>query len=181
MTTQTPTPMQTPAKDSATSRGAYPQVRRQPDGLGKRVGQLAEITVIAQVTPGGAAKFRQNATKIQDDAWYYERLVGDVHDFRVAFINHDTQAVIAVTFDGDFKPYIQDIFTNAPDWFDEMFTGVLEGYPGSKDPGIVQYVLDRIVEAEMWYASNPDVTVKEVTKGQKVLQAFNALLDTASS
>ena len=158
-----------------------PPVVRQPDGVGKRVGQVAEITVIAQVAPGGAAKYRQNAAKIQNDAFYYEALVGTVHDFRVTFFNHDTQAVLAVTFDGDFKPYIQDIFTNAWQWFDKQFTGVLEGYPGSKDPGITQWVLDRMVEANMWYASYPDATVKDITKGQKVLQAFNTLLDTASS
>jgi hypothetical protein len=166
---------------SANTQSVNPPVARQPDGLGKRVGQVAEITIIAQVTPGGAAKFRQNATKYNNDAFYYEGLVGTVHDFRVNFFNKDTQAVLAVTFDGDFKPYIQDIFANAPDWFDEMFTGVLEGYPGAKHPGIVQWVLDRMVEADMWYASNPDATVKDITKGQKVLQAFNALLDTASS
>jgi hypothetical protein len=175
----TPTVMST--GQPAVTPSGVPQVHRQPDGLGKRVGQLAEITVIAQVTPGGAAKYRQNAAKIQNDAFYYEALVGTVHDFRVAFINNDTQAVLAVTFDGDFKPYIQDIFDNAADWFDEQFTGVLEGYPGSKDPSIVQFVMDRIVEAEMWYASNPDASVKDITKGQKVVQAFNALLDTASS
>jgi hypothetical protein len=39
----------------------------------------------------------------------------------------------------------------------------------------------RIVEADMWYASNPSMTVQNTTKAQKVTQAFNRLLDAASS
>ena len=38
-------------------------------------------------------RFRQNAAKVQEDAWYYEALVGTVHDFRLAFINNDTQLI----------------------------------------------------------------------------------------
>ncbi|WP_153546689.1 hypothetical protein [Streptomyces sp. RB17] len=83
--------------------------------------------------PGGAERFRQNAAKIQDDALHYEKLVGTVHDFRVTFINNDTQVRGAVTDDGDFKPYMADIFANAGPWFDEMFDGVIESYPGAGD------------------------------------------------
>jgi hypothetical protein len=158
-----------------------PTVARQPDGLGKRVGVIAEITVLLPVKPGGAAKFRANAAKYQNDAWHYETLVATVHDFRITFVNNDTQVIGAVTFDGDFKPYMVDIFSNAAPWFDDMFTDVVEGYPGASDPGIVDWLAPYIVEADMWYASNPNASVKDITKGQKVLQAFNALLDTASS
>jgi hypothetical protein len=33
----------------------------------------------------------------------------------------------------------------------------------------------------MWYASNPTMTVKDITRAQKVVQAFDALLAAASS
>src|SRR5215831_18334844 len=141
-----------------------PTVTRQPDGLGKRVGQVAEITVLLPVKPGGADRFRQNAAKFETDAWHYETLVGTVHDFRLTFINNDTQLIGAVTYDGDFKPYIADIFANAAAWFDEMLTDVVEGYPGAADPGIADWTAKHIVEADMWYASNPTMTVKDVTK-----------------
>ncbi|MEU1461503.1 hypothetical protein ABZ467_12570 [Streptomyces sp. NPDC005727] len=166
---------------STTPADATPKVARQPDGYGKRVGEVAEITVVLDATPGGAERFRQNAAKIQEDAFHYEKLVGTVHDFRVTFINNDTQVVGAVTYDGDFKPYMADIFANAGEWFDEMFEGVVEGYPGASDPGIVDWLAPKIVEADMWYASNPSMTVEDTAKAQRVTQAFNTLLDTASA
>ncbi|WP_333772688.1 hypothetical protein [Streptomyces sp. IBSBF 3136] len=168
------------SETSATPKDAAPTVFRQPDGLGKRVGDIAEITVLWDVEPGGAERFRQHADKIQEDAFHYEKLVGTVHDFRVTFINNDTQVIGAVTYDGDFKPYIADIFANAAPWFDEMFDGVLEGYPGATDPGIVDWLTPKIVEADMWYASNPSMTVEDTAKAQKVSQAFNSLLDAAA-
>ena len=172
---------QSTASESAAETIEVPTVARQPDGLGRRVGQVAEITVILPVKPGGAERFRQNAAKFEADAWYYEKLVGTVHDFRITFINNDTQLVAAVTYDGDFKPYLADVFTNAAPWFDEMLTDVVEGYPGATSPDIEEFTASQIVEADMWYASNPTMTVKDITKAQKVTQAFDALLDAASN
>ncbi|MGW5433204.1 hypothetical protein ACWET9_39425 [Streptomyces sp. NPDC004059] len=166
---------------SATPGDATPTVARQPDGLGKRVGEVAEITVLFDAKPGGAERFHQKAAKIQEDAWHYEKLVGTVHDFRVTFINNDTQVIGAVTYDGDFRPYMADIFANAGPWFDEMFEDTVEGWPGASDPKMVDWLATKIVEADMWYASNPTMTVEDTTKAQKVTQAFNTLLDTASA
>jgi hypothetical protein len=177
MTTQNSAATQTPA----TQTDATPTVARQLDGVGKRVGSKAEITVIFPVKPGGADRFRQNAAKYQADAWYYEGLVGTVHDFRVNFINDDTQVITAVTYDGDFKPYMVDIWSNAAAWFDEMFTDVIEGYPGATSPNITEFVLPYIVEADLWYATNPSMSVKDTTRARKVVQAFDSLLDAASS
>ncbi|MER6568740.1 hypothetical protein ABT288_21790 [Streptomyces sp. NPDC001093] len=168
------------SETSATPEDATPTVARQPDGYGKRIGEVAEITVLFDAKPGGAERFRQNAAKIQDEAFHYEKLVGTVHDFRVTFINNDTQIIGAVTYDGDFKPYMADIFANAGPWFDEMFEGVAEGYPGATDPHIVDWLATKIVEADMWYASNPTMTVEDTAKAQKVTQAFNTLLDAAA-
>ena len=33
----------------------------------------------------------------------------------------------------------------------------------------------------MWYASNPTMTVRDTTRAQKVMQAFDTLLDSAST
>src|SRR5262245_45811852 len=58
MTTQSVAPqsaIQTmTTRPPATQEAATPTVARQPDGLGKRVGQIAEITVLLPVKPGGA-------------------------------------------------------------------------------------------------------------------------------
>ena len=184
MTTQSPDSQAATTSDNGTiasKTDAAPTVARQPDGLGKRVGEIAEITVLFNVKPGGAAKFRQNAAKIQTDAWYYEKLIGTVHDFRFTFINNDTQLIGTVTYDGAFKPYIADIYAKAWQWFDEMLMDVIDGYPGASDPSIAEFTAKHIVEADMWYASNPAMTVKDITRAQKVMQAFDTLLDSASS
>jgi hypothetical protein len=172
MTTQVISPAEAPTT---------PTVSRQPDGVGRRVGEVAEITVLLDVKPGGAARFRENAAKFQDDAWHYEKLVGTVHDFRVTFINNDTQVILAITYDGDFKAYLTDIIANAAPWLDEMFADVVKDYPGVTHPGLPDWLMPRIAEADMWYASNPTMTVKDASKAQKVTQAFGTLLDAASS
>ncbi|MBV9019732.1 MAG: hypothetical protein JOZ71_03365 [Ktedonobacteraceae bacterium] len=156
-------------------------VTREPDGPGKRVGQVGEVTVIAPLKPGGAEKFRQNLETYQAHAGYYETSVGTVHDFRVAFFDNDTRVVLAVTYDGDLKPYLVDIFSKAGPWFDEMFSDVLEGYPGSNAPNIAEWVLQYQVEADLWFASNPDMTAKDIAKAGKMMNAFETLLDAASS
>ena len=176
MMMQNTTATQTPVSPE----GEIPTVARQPDGLGKRVGVKAELTVVLPVKPGGAARFRQNAAKIQADAWYYEKLVGTIHDFRITFINDDTQLIGAVTYDGDFKTYIARVFAKAWPWVDEMLMDVVDGYPGGRDPGMADWLAKHIVEAEIWYASNPNLTVMDTTRAQKVTQAFDSLLDSAS-
>ena len=142
---------------------------------------VAEFTMLAPVAPGGAAKFRANLATAQSQAAYYEGLLGTVHDLRIIFINNDTQLLFAATYDGDLLPYVADVFAKATPWLDAMFLGVMDGYPGGHDPGITDYVAKYQIQADLWYASNPTMTVKDITKGQKVMQAFDALLDAAAS
>ena len=156
-------------------------VARQPDGPGLRTGLVAEFTMLAPAVPGGAAKFRENLAKHQSEAAYYEGLIGTVHDLRITFVNNDTQILFAATYDGDLLPYVADVFAKATPWLDAMFLGVADGYPGGNDPGLTAFVAKYQIQADIWYASNPTTSVKNITKGQKVLQAFEALLDSASS
>jgi hypothetical protein len=180
MATQTPTSAQTTAaKAPATS--SVPQVHREPDGPGKRVGVVGEFTMIAPVKPGGAARFRDQLARFQTEAFEYEPLLGTVHDLRILFFDNDTRMLFAATYDGDFLPYVADVFAKATPWLDGMFLDVIDGYPGGKDPGVKEWVLQHQIEADLWYASLETASIKDLTKGQKVLQAFDALLDTASS
>src|SRR4051812_45654640 len=176
MTIQT-APPQTTAKEATPN----PTVARQPDGPGLRTGKVAEFTMLAPVLPGGAAKFRANLGTAQGQAAYYEGLLGTVHDLRIVFINNDTQVLFAATYDGDLLPYVADVFAKATPWLDAMFLGVLDGYKGGNDPGITDWVAKVQIQADLWYASNPSVSVKDVARAQKVMQAFDALLDSASS
>jgi hypothetical protein len=156
-------------------------VRQQTDGVGLRTGSKAEFTLVAPVKPGGAELFRQHAVKAQIEAPYWEGKLGTVHDLRICLINDDTQILLAATYSDEFKPYVADVITFAAPWIDYLFTDVAEGYPGITSPEVMLYFQKHTVQAALWYASNADATVRDVARGQRVLRAFDDLLDAAQS
>jgi hypothetical protein len=152
----------------------------QPDGPGKRIGRKGEISGIGKLTPDGARLFRERVSQIQAEAGYWEKRVGTVHDFRVMLIDNDTRILFTIVFDGDFKPYIKDILREAGPWLDQIFLGVWEGFKGSSDPESVESLLGFAFGAEVFFVANPDVTVRDVAKMQRISDAVNELLDAAS-
>jgi len=165
-----------PADDIAQTTQA---VRQQTDGLGLRVGNKAEFTLIAPVVPGGAEIFKERVVKGQIEAAYWEGKLGTVHDVRVCLINNNTQILFAATYSDEFKPYVVDVIKFAAPWIDYMFTGVGEGYPGLTSPDAMPYLQKYTVQASLWFASNADATVRDIARGQNVLKAFGELLDAA--
>jgi len=156
-------------------------VTTQPDGPGKRIGKRGELTMIGKVLPGGAALFRQRLAQFQAEAGYWEDRVGTVQDFRGFLFDDDTRFVLTVVYDGDFKPYLDDIATHAGPWLNAMAEGVFEGFPGSlSDPRAGQWVIDRMHPAEFFYCANPDVTARDVKKMAKLTKAVADMLDAAS-
>jgi hypothetical protein len=154
-------------------------VRQQTDGLGLRVGNKAEFTLVAPVLPGGAEIFRERAVKGQIEAAYWEGKLGTVHDVRICLINNDTQILFAATYSDEFKPYVVDVIKFAAPWIDYMFTGVGEGFTGLTSPDAMPYLQKYTVQASLWFASSADATVRNVARGQNVLKAFGELLDVA--
>jgi hypothetical protein len=157
------------------------KVTSQPDGPGLRIGRRSEISGIFPVTPEGAKIFRKRLPQIQAEAAYWEERIGTVHDFRMFVFDNDTRIFFTVVYDGDFKPYFDDLINKASQWFDSMFLGVVEGYKGMKDPGFNEWFSKYVNAAEFFYASNPDATRRDVVKGLRVLSAFEHLLDEAQS
>jgi hypothetical protein len=153
---------------------------RQPDGPGKRIGRKGEISGIGKLTPDGARIFRERLPQIRAEAGYWEKRVGTVHDFRVMLINNDTRILFTIVFDGDFKPYIKDILNEASPWLDQIFVGVWDGFKGSKDLASVKRLLGFAVEADLFFVANPDVTVRDVAKMQRLSSAVSEMLDAAS-
>lgn len=156
-------------------------VGRQPDGSGKRIGKVGEFTALFPIKPGKAEKIRQNLETYQVHGSYFEAAVGTVHDLRIMLIDNDTRLLFAATFDGDFVPYLADVVAKAGPWLDEMFLDVLEGYPGANDPHFPDWAKAYQIEADLWVATNPDMTVKDIAKAGKMMNAFETLLDAASS
>ena len=86
---------------------AHPQTNGRP---GRRSGQVAELTVIAPLKPGGAARLRAS---LNDDEESHLRRgvakVGTVHDMRWLIFDDDTRVLFATAYDGDWDAYIDDL------------------------------------------------------------------------
>jgi hypothetical protein len=153
---------------------------RQPDGPGKRIGKKGEISAIGKVAPGGAKLFRERLPQILAEAAYWEPRVGTVHDFRVALIDNDTRILFTIVYDGDLKPYIEDIIRGATPWLTQIFVGVWDGLKEATVAEVEKLLSASAFEADVFYVSNPDVTVRDVAKMQRVSTAVSELLDAAA-
>src|SRR6202161_2694468 len=151
------------------------KVTRQPDGPGLRIGKRGELTGIGNVAPGGAKVFRERLPQFQAEAAYWEKRIGTVQSFRVFLFDNDTRILFTIVYDGDFKPYVEDLIKEVSPWLDQIFGSIWEGYNGMKDPGLVKFVLDAVVDAEFFYAAFPEATRRDVEKSLRVSSAVNAL------
>lgn len=168
-----------PNADTAAINGAFREVRQQTDGTGLRMGKTCEFTLVAPVKSGGAEVFRQNIKQAQFESRYWEGKLGTVHNIRVCLINNDTFVLFGATYSDEFKPYVADVIKFASPWLDHMFLGVLDGFNGMTKPGALEYIMKYQVEAELWCAFNEEASARDVARGQRVLRAFNELLDAA--
>jgi hypothetical protein len=146
---------------------------------GIRNGGVSELTLITPFKPGGADRLR-GILKLLHGTFKATDRVGTVHDMRFVFLDNDTKLLFATAYDGEWDPYIDDFATKIPDELDLLFSGQ-EGWPGIRSPEVKDWIAKHQVSAEGWYVANPTMTVKDVTRAQKITQAFDALLDAASS
>jgi hypothetical protein len=151
-------------------------VPRRP---GKTLGQVTEFTLILPLNPGGADRLRETLNRIEQTRGSEGMLVDTLHDMRITIIDNDTRLLFATTFDGDWDSYINDFASQIPDRLDMVF-GECVDYPGIRSPEIRDYILKYQVTADNWYSAYPNTTVKQIRKGQRVLQAWEELLDTAA-
>ena len=160
------------------SQDAHPQ----PEGLGLRIANKAEFTLVAPIVPGKADELRARLQgKGQHEAGFWEGQVGTVHDLRIVIFDDDTKMLFAATYSDDFKPYVADVIKFATPWIDYMFLDVIEGYPGLSDPGVLDYLLAHQIQASVWYASNPDASPRDLAKSLRLSVVFDDLLDVAQS
>ena len=156
------------------------KITRQPDGPGKRIGKKGEISFLGKLAPGAAKVFRERLPQIQAEAPYWEGRVGTLHDFRAALIDNDTRMLVTIVYDGDFKPYLEDVLSKAGPWLDQVFGG-FEGFRGVKDrKSVEELVANTHFECDLFYTANPDVTARDVAKMKRLKGAVSELLDAAT-
>ena len=142
-------------------------------------GQAHEFAIILPLKPGGGQRMRDRFKEPKTDTQLMDKM-GTLHDLRFVLFDNDTRVLFASTYDGGFEQYIKDFATLVPDLIDKEFQEC-ESYPGVRSPKIWEYIARYQTEAILFYSAYPNVTVRQVWKAQRVLNAFEQLLDEGSS
>jgi hypothetical protein len=146
--------------------------------IGIRQGKVSELTVIAPFAEGGAKRLRGLLELLGGNFQGAEK-VGTVHDMRFVFLDNDTKLLFATAYDGDWDPYIDDFATKIPDYMDLLFSN-FEGWPGIHSPLVKDWIVEHQIPAEGWYVANPNLTVVEARRLERVGQALDEFLDEVS-
>lgn len=159
-----------------TSTGSQPRSRMESAGrTGVRQGKVSELTVIAPLAPGGAARLRA-VLQIRNGNFDDTDRVGTVHDMRFVFLDNDTKLLFATAYDGDWDVYIEDFVAKIPNEMDVFFS-CWEGWPGIHSPTVKDWIAEHQIPAEGWYVAHPDLTVAEARRVKRVNKAVDEFLD----
>jgi hypothetical protein len=155
----------TPPKTRMTSAGR----------AGSRQGKVSELTMIVPLAPGGAKRLRGFLQLLDGDFDGADK-VGTVHDMRFVFLEDDTKLLFATAYDGDWDAYIDDFAARIPDYLD-IISSAFEDWPGIRSPDAKDYFLKYQVTAAGWYVANPNLTVVETRRLERVGEAVDEFLD----
>jgi hypothetical protein len=150
-----------------------PAVERTRRSL--RQGQVSELTMVVPFAPGGAQRLRALLRLVKGNFAEADR-VGTVHDMRFVFLDNDTKFLFATAYDGDFDPYIDDFASKIPNEMDILFTA-FEGWPGIHSPEVADWISNHQITAEGWYVANPNLTVRDTRRLERVGKAMDEFLD----
>jgi hypothetical protein len=143
--------------------------------IGVRQGRVSELTVIAPFAEGGAKRLRSLLQLLEGNFQGADK-VGTVHDMRFVFLDSDTKLLFATAYDDDWDPYIDDFATKIPDYMDLLFSN-FEGWPGINSPLVKDWIVEHQIPAEAWYVANPNLTVVETRRLERIGKALDEFLD----
>jgi len=147
--------------------------------IGLRSGKVSELTLFANFVPGGADRLRR-VLKLTKGNMEGAQLVSTLHDMRFVFLDNDTRLLFATAYDGDWDAYINDFGTKIPELMNLLFQNI-EGWPGIDSPTVKDFIAAHQVTAEGWFVANPQATVVDVRKMQRMKYALDVFLDTMSA
>ena len=143
--------------------------------VGKQSGNVSELTAIAPLKPGGAERLRRIFDLTNGNMDGAQR-VSTLHDMRFVFFDDDTRILFATTYDGDWDSYINDFATKIPELMDLLFANI-EGWPGIDSPAVKDFIAGHQIDAAGWFVANPQVTVVDTRRFQRMDKALTVFLD----
>ncbi len=143
--------------------------------VGKQSGNVSELTAIAPLKPGGAERLRRIFDLTNGNMDGAQR-VSTLHDMRFVFFDNDTRILFATTYDGDWDSYINDFATKIPELMDLLFANI-EGWPGIDSPAVKDFIAAHQIDAAGWFVANPQVTVVDTRRFQRMDKALAVFLD----
>jgi hypothetical protein len=143
--------------------------------IGARQGSVSELTGIFPFAEGGAKRLR-GLLELLGGHFQGADVVGTVHDMRFVFLDNDTKLLFATAYDGEWDAYIDDFATKIPDAMDVLFSNAM-GWPGIRSPKVKDWIVAHQLPAESWYVANPNLTVTETRRLQRVGKAVEEFLD----
>jgi hypothetical protein len=158
------------------AQATKPRSRMESAGrTGKRQGTVSELTVIAPLAPGGAARLRA-LLQFREGNFDDTDRVGTVHDMRFVFLENDTKLLFATAYDGDWDVYIEDFVAKIPNEMDSLFS-CWEGWPGIHSATVKDWIAEHQIPAEGWYVAHPDLTVRDIHRVKRIGKAADEFLD----
>ncbi|MGQ0594017.1 MAG: hypothetical protein ACT4QB_15645 [Gammaproteobacteria bacterium] len=149
------------------------------DTISKTIGVVTELTVIAPLKEGGAARLRQVLANLQTNAGGPLKKIDTIHFARWVIFDNDTRMLFTSNFDGSLGAYLRDFCVETPEGMDSIF-GNCEGYPpgGCADfEAFTAYVRKHQVPTDLFYPAYPESTVKAVKKALEVKALADQLLE----
>lgn len=166
-------------RKDATSFVGKPRTRMESAGrVGSRQGRVSELTLIAPFVEGGAERLRA-FLQLRDGNFDDTDRVNTVHDMRFVFLDNDTKLLFCTAYDDEWDPYIDDFATKIPDELD-LFMCNCVGWPGTRSPSVKDWIAKYQITADGWYVANPDLTVAETKRLNRVGHALEEFLDKIS-
>ena len=143
--------------------------------VGRQSGNVSELTAIAPLKAGGAERLRRIFDLTNGNMDGAQR-VSTLHDMRFVFFDDDTRILFATTYDGDWDSYINDFATKIPELMDLLFANI-EGWPGIDSPAVKDFIAGHQIDAAGWFVANPQVTVVDTRRFQRMDKALTVFLD----
>jgi hypothetical protein len=143
--------------------------------IGARQGKVSELTGLLPFAKGGAKRLR-GVLQLLKGNFRGADAIGTLHDMRFVFIESDTKLLFATAYDGEWDAYIDDFVTKVPNALDMLFCNI-EGWPGIRSPSVKDFLVEHQVTAETWYVANPNLTVAETRRLERVGHAVEELLE----